>query len=89
MFDLFFGTPMFDPQVSVNGMPLSALLLAAGFVLLVAGFVWMRRISSVDGDPRSFRATTRPSSLDRLVRGVALATVVFAAVFAVATLATH
>jgi hypothetical protein len=79
---------MVDPQVSGQGAPLGALIVGTGFALLVAGSMWMRRISSVEKEPKSFRATTAPSPLDRLTLGVALAAVVFAAVFALGALAT-
>ena len=89
MIEFLLMSSPFHGTGSILGVPLGVVIVAIAFVLLAAGFVWMRRISRVDGEPRSFRATTHPGPLDRLVRGVALATVVFAAVFAVATLAAY
>jgi hypothetical protein len=80
-----FLQPMFDSRVDVLGLPLSTVIVAVAFVVLVAGFAWMRRITGVEREPRTFRATTRPDPFDRSMRAVALAAVVFAAVFALAT----
>jgi hypothetical protein len=44
---------MYDPVPS--DMTLAALVVS--LVLALAGFVWVRRIATVEGDPRSFRAT--------------------------------
>ena len=82
MVDLFFGTPMFDSRVSLWGLPLSTAIFAVAVAVLVAGVLWLRRITSVEGEPRTFRATTRPDPVDRVIRGLVLAAIVFAVVFA-------
>jgi hypothetical protein len=87
MIDAFLQ-PMFDSRVTFLGLPLTLVLVAVAFVILAGGFAWMRRISQADPEPRSFRATTRPDPIDRLVRGVILAGVAFAAVYALVAVAT-
>jgi hypothetical protein len=91
MFDLFLfgGPPVFDSQVSFFGLPLTTILFALAFAALVGATLWIRRISRVDPEPRSFRATTHPGPLDRLTWAAAIAAVAFAAVFALGTLATR
>ena len=74
-------------MIDFLGLPVSVVLVVVAFALLAGGLVVIRRISRVDPDPRVFRATTHPDALDRVVRGVALAAVVFAAVFALGVFA--
>lgn len=44
----------------VFGMPPQVLLLAVAVAGMTIGVVWVRRITAVPGEPRSFRATAPP-----------------------------
>ena len=82
MIEFLLGGSPFGPSGSLLGVPLSTVVVGVPFALLVGGIVWVCRISRVDPEPRSFRATTHPDPIDRVVRGAILAGLAFAVVLA-------
>lgn len=81
MIDVFLE-PMFESSVQPFGFPLDAMIVALGLVGVVTGFLWIRRITHVDPDPRIFRATTHPDPTDVVLRPVIAAAVAFIVVLA-------
>jgi len=64
--------PMFDNRTSLFGLPGDVLVLAVAGGLAIAGWLLLRRIVSVERDPRSFRATDRLDTTAVLTRVIAL-----------------
>ena len=49
--------PMWDPQVSVAGLPAQFFVLATGLLTSTIGILWIRRILNPEGEVQSFMAT--------------------------------
>ena len=72
-----FSDPMFDSRTSLFGVPGDILVLAVAGGLVLAGWILLRRIVSVEREPRSFRATDRLDTTAALTRVVALGCATF------------
>jgi hypothetical protein len=81
-----FLDPVFDNRQSLFGLPTDVLLLAVAAGLSIAGWLIARRITGVDPEPRSFRATTRLEASDLITRVVVVGLVGIAAIAAVSLL---
>ena len=68
---------MFDPQVSVAGLPATIVTVGIALTLMVIGFLWIRRIFADDPEIKSFWATDRGGfrSNGWLIAGVVLAAI--------------
>jgi hypothetical protein len=77
-----FLDPVFANRQGVFGLPVDVLMVVVAIGLSVAGIVFMRRITHVDPEPRSFRSTTRMEASD-LVTRVVIAGLVCAGALAV------
>jgi hypothetical protein len=69
--------PVFDNRVALFGIPANVLVLAVAAVFVVAGCLLLRRISRVDPEAKSFRATDRLDATGVLTRAVALGAATF------------
>ncbi len=84
-----FLDPAFDARPSLFGLPTEVIVIAVAAALWLAGVLFLRRITHVDAEPRSFRATTRLESSDLVTRVVAAGLVGAAALAALLLLFRH
>jgi hypothetical protein len=77
-----YAAAMFDPQVSVAGLPATIVTVGIALTLMVIGFLWIRRIFADDPEIKSFWATDRGDRRPNaaLVAGLVLAGIVVALV---------
>jgi hypothetical protein len=54
--------PMWDPKVSVFGLPAEAFVAAAGLLGMTVGLLWIRQITRDDLDMHSFLETSHQAS---------------------------
>ena len=69
-------------HASVLGLPLDALIAGLACAVMVAGFLWIRRITHGDPEPRIFRATTHADPTEIMTRPVIAAAIAFVVVLA-------
>ncbi len=70
---------MFDDRSKLFGVPTQVIVLAVAVLGSVVGFRWLRRVTGVEPEVRSFRATDPPRrGVDLLLRVVAVAAAIVA-----------
>lgn len=66
--------PMFGPHPGLFGIPAMAFILAFAAAISAVGIVWVRRLTEIEPESRSFRATaSRPRVYRPVLIGLGVA----------------